>query len=78
VVTRIMLPLLNEAMHVVLEGVASAADVDRAIKLAYEFKMGPLQRLAPDDTPRSLAQERTHREDDRSADSGNGCGRRLS
>ncbi len=43
VLTRVMLPLLNEAMHVVLEGVASAEDVDDAIRLAYEFKMGPLE-----------------------------------
>jgi 3-hydroxybutyryl-CoA dehydrogenase len=43
VVTRVMLPLLNEAMHVVLEGVASAEDVDDAIRLGYEFKMGPLE-----------------------------------
>jgi 3-hydroxybutyryl-CoA dehydrogenase len=43
VITRVMLPLLNEAMHVVLEGVASAEAVDEAIKLAYEFKMGPLE-----------------------------------
>ncbi len=43
VVTRAMIPFLNEAMHLVLEGVASADDVDRAIRLGYEFKMGPLE-----------------------------------
>lgn len=43
VVTRAMIPFLNEAMYLVLEGVASADDVDRAIRLGYEFKMGPLE-----------------------------------
>lgn len=43
VVTRAILPFLNEAMHIVMEGVASADDVDLALKLAYEFKVGPLE-----------------------------------
>jgi 3-hydroxybutyryl-CoA dehydrogenase len=43
VVTRAVLPMLNEAMHIVLEGVATAEDVDLAIKLGYEFKLGPLE-----------------------------------
>ncbi len=43
VVTRIMIPFLNEAMHVVMEGVARPGEVDRAIQLGYEFKMGPLE-----------------------------------
>jgi len=43
VATRAMIPFLNEAMHIVLEGVASAADVDRAMRLGYQFKMGPLE-----------------------------------
>ena len=43
VVTRTMIPFLNEAMHVVMEGVASAEDVDLAMKLGYQFKMGPLE-----------------------------------
>lgn len=43
VTTRVVLPLLNEAMHVVLEGVASAEDVDLAMKLGYEFEQGPLE-----------------------------------
>ncbi len=43
VVIRVLLPLLNEAMHVVMEGVASAESVDEAVRLAYEFKMGPLE-----------------------------------
>jgi 3-hydroxybutyryl-CoA dehydrogenase len=45
VVTRAILPFLNEAMHIVMEGVASAEDVDLALKLAYEFKIGPLEYM---------------------------------
>ncbi len=43
VVTRAILPFVNEAMYIVMEGVASAEDVDLAIRLGYEFKMGPLE-----------------------------------
>jgi 3-hydroxybutyryl-CoA dehydrogenase len=43
VVTRVILPLLNEAMQVVQEGVASAEDVDLALRLAHEFRVGPLE-----------------------------------
>ena len=43
VVTRAILPFINEAMHIVMEGVASAADVDLALRLGYEFKLGPLE-----------------------------------
>jgi 3-hydroxybutyryl-CoA dehydrogenase len=40
--TRIIVPLLNEAMHVLMEGIASAEDIDNAIKLGYGFHIGPL------------------------------------
>ncbi len=43
VATRAIVPLLNEAMHIVLEGVASAEDVDTALRLGYQFQMGPLE-----------------------------------
>ena len=43
VTTRVALPLVNEAMHVVMEGVANAAEVDLAMKLGYEFRTGPLE-----------------------------------
>jgi len=43
VTTRVVLPLINEAIHTVMEGVASAAEVDLAIKLGYEFRTGPLE-----------------------------------
>jgi 3-hydroxybutyryl-CoA dehydrogenase len=43
VTTRAIVPLLNEAMHILLEGVASANDIDTAMKLGYDFKIGPLE-----------------------------------
>ena len=43
VTTRAIVPLLNEAMHILLEDVATAADIDTAMKLGYNFKMGPLE-----------------------------------
>lgn len=43
VTTRAIVPLLNEAMHILLEGVASANDIDTAMRLGYDFKVGPLE-----------------------------------
>ncbi len=43
VTTRAIVPLLNEAMYILLEGVATAKDIDTAMKLGYDFKMGPLE-----------------------------------
>jgi 3-hydroxybutyryl-CoA dehydrogenase len=42
VTTRCIVPLLNEAMHIVMEGVATPEDVDRAMKLGFGFDVGPL------------------------------------
>jgi 3-hydroxybutyryl-CoA dehydrogenase len=42
VTTRIIVPMLNEAMHVLMEGIATAEDIDTAIKLGYGFNIGPL------------------------------------
>lgn len=42
VTTRIIVPLINEAMHVLMEGVASAEDIDEAMKLGFGFNVGPL------------------------------------
>ncbi|MBU8932707.1 MAG: 3-hydroxybutyryl-CoA dehydrogenase [candidate division Zixibacteria bacterium] len=42
VTTRIIVPMLNEAMHVLMEGVATAEDIDRAMKLGFGFNVGPL------------------------------------
>ncbi len=43
VTTRLILPLINEAMHALLEKVASAEDIDTAMRLGYNMKMGPLE-----------------------------------
>jgi 3-hydroxybutyryl-CoA dehydrogenase len=43
VTTRAIVPLLNEAMHILLEGIATAKDIDTAMKLGYNFQMGPLE-----------------------------------
>jgi 3-hydroxybutyryl-CoA dehydrogenase len=42
VTTRIIIPLINEAMHVLMEGVATADDIDKAMKLGFGFHSGPL------------------------------------
>ncbi len=42
VTTRGILPFLNEAMHIVMEGVASAEAVDTSMKLGYGLPIGPL------------------------------------
>ncbi len=42
VTTRIIVPMLNEAMHILMEGVASAEDIDKAMKLGFGFHVGPL------------------------------------
>lgn len=43
VTTRAIVPLLNEAMHILLEGIATAHDIDTAMKLGYNFENGPLE-----------------------------------
>ncbi len=43
VTTRSIVPLLNEAMYILLEGVATAKDIDTAMKLGYGFQYGPLE-----------------------------------
>lgn len=42
VTTRVILPFINEAMHVVMEGVATAAAVDTSMRLGYGMPLGPL------------------------------------
>ena len=42
VTTRVILPMINEAMFVVMEGVASAEGVETAMKLGFNFEEGPL------------------------------------
>ncbi|HZG55083.1 3-hydroxyacyl-CoA dehydrogenase family protein [Paenibacillus sp.] len=43
VTTRLMCTLINEALHTLSEGVASAEDIDSAMRLGYGFKYGPLE-----------------------------------
>lgn len=42
VVNRILVPMINEAVGVLAEGVANAADIDTAMKLGANHPMGPL------------------------------------
>ena len=42
ITTRLIIPLINEALYVLMEGIASAEDIDTAMKLGYNFNMGPL------------------------------------
>ena len=42
VANRILMPMINEAMYILMEGVASAEHIDTAIKLGYNFSKGPL------------------------------------
>lgn len=43
ITTRAIVPLINEAMHILLEGIANANDIDTALKLGYNFQYGPLE-----------------------------------
>lgn len=42
VVNRLLIPMLNEGMYCVMEGVASPADVDTSMKFGAGHPMGPL------------------------------------
>ena len=42
ITTRIIIVMLNEAMYALMEGVASAEGIDSAIRLGYNFPIGPL------------------------------------
>ena len=43
VTSRLICLLINEAMHVLQEGVASAQDIDDAMRIGYQFQYGPLE-----------------------------------
>ena len=43
IVNRILLPMLNEAVYVLMEGVADAEAIDAGMKLGCGHPMGPLQ-----------------------------------
>jgi len=40
---RILMPMINEAIYCLMEGVASAEDIDTVMKLGMNHPMGPLQ-----------------------------------
>jgi 3-hydroxybutyryl-CoA dehydrogenase len=42
-VNRILIPMINEAFFALQEGLASAKDIDTAMKLGCNFPMGPLE-----------------------------------
>jgi len=43
IVNRTLLPFLNEAIFTLYEGVGSAEDIDKAVKLGLNHPMGPLE-----------------------------------
>ena len=43
VTTRLICLMINEALHLIEEGVATAEDIDAAMRIGYSFKYGPLQ-----------------------------------
>src|SRR5665647_173164 len=43
VTTRLICTLINESLHTLAEGVASAADIDTAMRMGYGFNYGPLE-----------------------------------
>jgi 3-hydroxybutyryl-CoA dehydrogenase len=45
ITTRVIVPLLNEAMHVLMEGIAKAEDIDTAMTLGYDMQIGPLEMV---------------------------------
>jgi len=42
-VNRILMPMINEAVYALYEGVASVSDIDQAMKLGTNQPMGPLE-----------------------------------
>jgi 3-hydroxybutyryl-CoA dehydrogenase len=42
-VNRILMPMINEAVQTLFEGIASAKDIDTAMKLGTNQPMGPLE-----------------------------------
>lgn len=43
VTTRLICVLINEALHTLSEGAASAEDIDAAMRIGYDFHNGPLE-----------------------------------
>jgi 3-hydroxybutyryl-CoA dehydrogenase len=43
ITARVIIPMINEAMYTLMEGVANAEDIDTAMRLGFNFPMGPLE-----------------------------------
>ena len=43
IVNRILIPMINEAIYALYEGVGSVKDIDGAMRLGANHKMGPLE-----------------------------------
>lgn len=62
VVNRILIPMINEAVGILADGVAEAEDIDKAMKLGANFPMGPLALGDLIGLDVCLAMETLHRE----------------
>ena len=45
ITTRVILPMLNEAMYALVEGIASAEGIDTAMRLGFNMTHGPLRLM---------------------------------
>lgn len=43
IVNRILMPMINEAVHILFEGVGTIGTIDKAIRLGTNYPMGPLE-----------------------------------
>jgi 3-hydroxybutyryl-CoA dehydrogenase len=43
IVNRVLIPMINEAIYALFEGVGTVADIDKALKLGANHPMGPLE-----------------------------------
>jgi 3-hydroxybutyryl-CoA dehydrogenase len=43
ITTRTILPMINEAIHILMEGIARPDDIDTAMRLGYQMAVGPLE-----------------------------------
>jgi 3-hydroxybutyryl-CoA dehydrogenase len=52
IVNRILLPMINEAIYTLYEGVGTVESIDTAMKLGTRHPMGPLELAGPGQAPR--------------------------
>lgn len=45
VTTRLIIPLINEAIHTLVEGVANVDEIDLAMRLGFGMRQGPLEMV---------------------------------